>query len=99
MHRMIRKWAVRLREKFGLGASAYASRDNLFGLLTSFWRRSAPQGSRVLTPAQARAQYGATTNVQSSKQSSGPAQGQASVRPRPDGDGRQAGRHAYLAAH
>jgi len=99
MHHMIRKWVVRLREKFGLGASADASRDKLFGLLTSFWRRSAPQGRRVLAPAQARSQHGAAMNVQPSKQASSPAQGQAAARPRRDGDGRQAGRHAYLAAH
>jgi len=96
---MIGKWMVRFREKFGSGTSAYALRDSLSNLISSFWRRTSPQGRGVLTPAQARAQHGAAMNVQPSKQAYGSAQSQGGARARRDGDGRQPGRHAYLAAH
>ncbi|HKA77869.1 MAG TPA: LPS export ABC transporter ATP-binding protein [Pseudolabrys sp.] len=68
-------------------------------ILSLFWRRPS-QTRRVLTP-EARAHQAAARNpqIQPSPQMRGAAQTQGSAKPRRDGDGRQATRHAYLAAH
>jgi len=70
---------------------------NVLGLI---WRRS-NRRRRVFTPVEARARHAAGLNAQSRPQQQmyGVAQNQGSVRPRREGDGRQAPRHAYLAAH
>jgi lipopolysaccharide export system ATP-binding protein len=75
-------------------------RREVANIFSQFWRRPA-RGRRVLTPAQARAQkQPATANAQVRpvQQSYGADQNQP-PRPRRDGDGREAPRHAYLAAH
>src|SRR5262249_35774321 len=70
---------------------------NIFSL---FWRRPS-RDRRVLTPAEARARQTAALNAQTRtpRQMYGVAPDQGAVRPRRDGNGRQATRHAYLAAH
>src|SRR5262249_48370159 len=75
-------------------------RRELANIFSLFWRRSSRE-RRVLTPAEARAKQAAALNAQTRppQQMYGVAQKQGSVRPRRDGDGRQAPRHAYLAAH
>ena len=75
-------------------------------ILSLFWRRQPARSSRVLSP-EARAQQAAALNAQPTQQvhatqqvhGAAPAQSQTPARPRRDGDGRQAQRHAYLAAH
>jgi lipopolysaccharide export system ATP-binding protein len=65
--------------------------------ILSLFRRRPARGRRVLTPAEARAQQSAALNAQARPlQQYGAAQ---TARPRREGDGRQAARHAYLAAH
>jgi hypothetical protein len=66
--------------------------------ILSLFRRRPARGRRVLTPAEARAQQAAALNAQARplQQAHGAAQ---TARPRREGDGRQAARHAYLAAH
>ena len=68
-------------------------------ILSLFWRRPL-QTRRVLTP-EARAHQAAVRNpqMQPSPQMHGAAQSKGTARPRRDSDGRQATRHAYLAAH
>jgi lipopolysaccharide export system ATP-binding protein len=75
-------------------------RRELANILSLFWRRSG-RGRRILTPAEARAKQAAALNAQTrpSQQMYGVGQKQGSVRPRRESDGRQAPRHAYLAAH
>jgi lipopolysaccharide export system ATP-binding protein len=70
-------------------------------ILSLFWRRPA-RGRRVLTPAEARAKQAAALNAKTRPTQhayGATAQSQGSAHPRRDGDGRQAVRHAYLAAH
>src|SRR5215813_4714922 len=77
-------------------------RRELAYIVSLFWRRSG-RSRRVLTPAEARAKQAAALNAQKRQpqhqQMYGGAEKQGSARPRRDGDGRQAPRHAYLAAH
>jgi lipopolysaccharide export system ATP-binding protein len=67
-------------------------------ILSLFWRRQPARNRRVLSP-EARAQQAAALNAQPTQQVHSTAQSQPPARPRRDGDGRQAQRHAYLAAH
>src|ERR1700730_8714518 len=60
-----------------------------------FWRRP-PRTRRAVTPGEARAR---NAQMQPSHQTHGATQNQAAVRPRRDGDGRQATRQAYRAAY
>jgi lipopolysaccharide export system ATP-binding protein len=66
--------------------------------ILSLFRRRPARGRRVLTPAEARAQQAAAVNAQARplQQAHGSVQ---AARPRREGDGHQAARHAYLAAH
>ena len=66
--------------------------------ILSLFRRRPAGGRRVLTPAEARAQQAAALNAQARplQQAHSAAQ---TARPRREGDGHQAARHAYLAAH
>ncbi len=68
-------------------------------ILSMFWRR-APSARRPLSPAEAwqRQAAGAQAPAQTARQPNVHAQPQV-VQRRRDGDGRQAQRHAYLAAH
>ena len=72
-------------------------------ILSFFQRRPAAANAprrRVLTPAEARAQQAAAAPAQAQAPSMRPAgTAEQAARPRRDGDGRQATRHAYLAAH
>jgi lipopolysaccharide export system ATP-binding protein len=67
-------------------------------ILSLFWRRQPARSRRVLSP-EARAQQAAAVNAQPTQQVHGAAPSQMPARPRRDGDGRQAQRHAYLAVH
>jgi lipopolysaccharide export system ATP-binding protein len=67
-------------------------------ILSLFWRRQPARSRRVLSP-EARAQQAAAVNAQPAQQIHGTAPNQTPARPRRDGDGRQAQRHAYLAVH
>jgi lipopolysaccharide export system ATP-binding protein len=67
-------------------------------ILSLFSRRQPARSRRVLSP-EARAQQAAAINAQQSQQVHSAAPSQPPARPRRDGDGRQAQRHAYLAAH
>ena len=67
-------------------------------ILSLFWRRQPARSGRILTP-EARAQQAAAMNAQATQQVYGAAQNQTPARPRRDGDGQQAARHAYLAVH
>ena len=68
--------------------------------ILSLFRRRAPPTRRVLSPAEARQQQAAAAAAPApaARQANANAQ-QAANRPRRDGDGRQAIRHAYLATH
>jgi lipopolysaccharide export system ATP-binding protein len=67
-------------------------------ILSLFWRRQPPRNRRVLSP-EARAQQAAAINAQPAQQVQSAPQSPTPARPRRDGDGRPAQRHAYLAAH
>ena len=67
----------------------------------SLFRRKSPPARRTMTPVEARARQAAIANAQVDVAHQGhrsPASAPQN-RPRHDGDGRQAARHAYLAAH
>ena len=69
-------------------------------ILSLFWRKS-PQGRRALTPIEARARQAATAHAQGGTMQhvAHGAPSKAPPRQRRESDGRQAVRHAYLAAH
>ena len=65
--------------------------------ILSLFQRRRPPARRAATPAEARVQQQtAAANTQARQAAAGQ---QIASRPRRDGDGRQAQRHAYLAAH
>src|SRR5215831_13448890 len=73
---------------------------NLLSQLPQLWRRSA-RSRRILTPAEARAQRQAAVNPQARplQRTYGREQTHGVAQQRRGGDGRQAARPAYLAAH
>ena len=73
---------------------------NLLSQLSQLWRRPA-RSRRVLTPAEACAQQQAAVNTQARplQRTYGGEQAHAATQQRRGGDGRQAQRPAYLAAH
>ncbi len=75
-------------------------RRELANFLSQLWRRPA-RSRRVLTPAEARAQQQAAVNAQARplQRTYGGEQAHGAAQQRRAGDGRQAPRPAYLAAH